>query len=471
MESSRSALPALTVRMSPLLPTVLLAGAGTIAAGPYILRAFSRVRPLRRFGGAALLWRVLVLVFLLVWFIPYYSDKGMDSVRYHFEAIAINEAVGDGKWSDVTWQFGSAAMYLITALLYFPFGATLYGGFIVGALVGLVATILFVKAASILGYSHRAVCSYTAILVLLPSFAMWTSIAGKDSWTALGLGLFSYGYAQALRNRGGISFLVGGLALTTILRPHIGIILPVSMVAATLLAKPTLKTKFSRRIPLLIFGMIGLGSAAWAARRLLFGQWGLDQVDAQGMFAFAQTVSQGNRLGGSVVDNAGIDGIGSLITTFPEAIVRILFRPFPWEANNFNALLGALENVFIGFLMIRRIKSLRRIAGSIISDKYLLFCVLVVLLMIMVLAPIPNLGLLSRLRAQLMPFLFAALVMPSFNRLPRHPASVGNELARRFYISTRTRTVTCGQSLFVSDVRSPISETTSRRSVSQYRTR
>ena len=266
-------------------------------------------------------------------------------MRYHFEAIAINEAVGDGRWGDITWQFGSAAMYLITALLYYPFGATLYGGFIVGALVGLMAAILFVKAASVLGYSHRAVCSYTVILVLLPSFAMWTSIAGKDSWTALGLGLFSYGYALALRNRGGIPCLVGGLALTTILRPHIGIILPVSMVTAMLLAKPTLKTRFSRRIPLLIFGMIGLGSTAWAARRLLLGQWGWDQVDAQGMFAFAQTISQGNRLGGSVVDNAGIDSIGSLITTFPEAIVRILFRPFPWEANNFNALLGALENV------------------------------------------------------------------------------------------------------------------------------
>ena len=124
--------------------------------------------------------------------------------------------------------------------------------------------------------------------------------------------------------------------------------------------------------------------------------------------------------------------------------------------------------LFIGFLMIRRIKSLRRIAGSIISDKYLLFCVLVVLLMIMVLAPIPNLGLLSRLRAQLMPFLFAALVMPSFNRLPRRPASTG-ELARRYYISTRTRTVTSEQSLFVSSGRSPISEPASR--LSQFRTR
>jgi hypothetical protein len=402
--------------MSPLLPTILLAVAGSVVLGPYILNSLIRVSALRRLGGGMLLWRLAVLAFLLAWFIPYYSDKGMDAIRYHFQAIAIDQAIGTGRWHELTWGFGTPAMCILMALLYFPFGATLNGAFVVGTLVGLVAAILFVKAASTLRYRKRDLKTYAVLLMLLPSFAMWTSVAGKDSWVSLGLGLFSYGYARLIRRSGGTVHLLLGAALITVIRPHIGTILLASMLASMVLAKPLSRTNVLQRVCVIAIGIVGLGCATWAASQFL----GVYRGDSQDMFAVAKTISEGNRLGGSSVDTTKIDSVGSLVVSLPEAVVRILFRPFPWEVINVNAGLAALENLLILFLVVQRIKKVRAIARMIIVDRYLLFCMLTVIQMIIILAPIPNLGLLSRMRAQLLPFLFAVLLMPSVQRR-RHP--------------------------------------------------
>lgn len=395
--------------MSPLLPTILLAAAATAVTGPYIAMGLHSSRFLTGLRGIALACRLMVLLFLLLWFVPYYSDTGIDAVAYHYGGIDFSEALSRGAWTQITWGFGTPAMYLLTALLYYPFGPSLYGGYIVGALVGLTAGILFIKATVVLGYRPKNMRPYGAAMLILPSFAMWTSVAGKDSWVGLGLALFSYGYALGLRGRFGLVYSLLGLVLTTIIRPHIAVILMIGVAAATTLVGGSRVRTRKSRLPLVTGALIGLTLTVWATTRFL----GLQEVNADAIFGVSQTISDGNRVGGSVVDESTqYRAIGDVIRDAPAGVVRILLRPFPWEVNNLNEALASAENIVVAALLITSFRRLSSISRGLVKDRYLFFCLVIVVQMMVLLLPIPNLGLLSRMRAHMMPFLFAVLLLP-----------------------------------------------------------
>jgi ABC-type molybdate transport system permease subunit len=88
----------------------------------------------------------------------------------------------------------------------------------------------------------------------------------------------------------------------------------------------------------------------------------------------------------------------------------VLFEPFPWEINNFNSGLAAGENLFILWFVLSRAGRLRRLFHGIVRKPYLLFSIVFGCLLLIMFSFLPNLGLLSRERAQLLPFVFAPLV-------------------------------------------------------------
>lgn len=423
--------------MSPLLPTILLATAALVAAGPFILKSFRELQPLQGFSGTALLWRAAVLVFVLVWFIPYYQETGLDAVAYYYKGIAIDESIAAGHLDEIEWKPGTAAMNVLTAVLFYPFGATLAGSFIVGSIVGLAAALLFIKAACVSRYRRDDLRMYCIVLLLLPSYAMWTGIAGKDSWVSLGIGLISYGYARALRRTGGIALILAGMIVTTTIRPHIALALFASMALAALIENAVSHANRSHAILLLLVSAGGLWFAVLGSTRL----FGVERMDTDRVFAVAETVSEGNRLGGSVVDDAPGGGDATPFGNLPNAFVRVLFRPFLWEANNVNAVLAGVENLFIVWMLLRRVGRLGQMAVAAVKDRYLLFCALSCLQITVMLSPISNLGLLSRERVQLFPFFFCILFMARTPALlpfiggtshvvkPRHPSpAIGEPL-------------------------------------------
>jgi hypothetical protein len=136
----------------------------------------------------------------------------------------------------------------------------------------------------------------------------------------------------------------------------------------------------------------------------------LDETSADALLSRSNVSTRANQIGGSAVETPIISTPLEMVKFFPFGVVRVLFRPFPWEANNFNALLAALENLFIVFLVLRNLSHLPGLFVEIRSRPYFCYCLIVTFELLVLLGPLPNFGLLSRERAQLLPFLFAFLL-------------------------------------------------------------
>jgi len=134
--------------------------------------------------------------------------------------------------------------------------------------------------------------------------------------------------------------------------------------------------------------------------------------------------------GGSVVDVQVAPGIFGTIRAFPSGVVRVLLQPFPWEVHNFNAGLAALENLFVGWFLLRQATHSRELIRQVVRVPYLLFSGLGMLGLLMMFSLLPNLGLISRQRTQLLPFLFAVLVAAGKTRSPAPRFSRGVHLPR-----------------------------------------
>jgi hypothetical protein len=168
----------------------------------------------------------------------------------------------------------------------------------------------------------------------------------------------------------------------------------------------------SRRISILakigmIVMLIGMFALLASVAR---GFLGLSDVSAESMQEYARARSAGNAIGGSAVDVQVAPGVAGTLRGFPRGVVRVLFQPFPWEIHNFNAGLAAAENLFILWFVLSHAGRLRKLFRKMVQEPYVLFSSLLACALLLMFSFIPNLGLLSRQRVQLLPFLFAVLV-------------------------------------------------------------
>jgi len=140
------------------------------------------------------------------------------------------------------------------------------------------------------------------------------------------------------------------------------------------------------------------------------GFLGLSDVSADSMQEYVRTQSAGNAIGGSAVEVQAAPGLAGALLAFPRGVVRVLFQPFPWEIQSFNTGLAAVENLFILWFALSHARRLRELLRGMVRQPYVLFSSLFACALLLMFSLMPNLGLLSRQRAQLLPFLFAPLV-------------------------------------------------------------
>jgi len=268
---------------------------------------------------------------------------------------------------------------------------------------------------------------------------MWTGIFGKDSWIAFGLGLWAYGYSSTQRATGskGLLHFIAGIAVTLIVRPHVALVMAASMVAAylwgiTQTIRGSAPMKLLKTVVLIAI-VVGIYPVA---RNFL----GLSDEAAGSVDEFMRTNGAANaELGGSVVDVQVAPGILGTIRAFPSGVVRVLLQPFPWEVHNFNAGLAALENLFVGWFLLQQVRHFKELIRQVVRVPYLLFSGFAMLALLMMFSLLPNLGLISRQRTQLLPFLFAVLVQgealrkrrPQFAGAAQFPYGRGAEARSR----------------------------------------
>jgi hypothetical protein len=375
----------------------------------FVLPRFRRNPVLARLLPAALLWHFVVWAFTAFWMLPYYAAAtGADCAGYHSAGLTIAGLIRSGDWASISWDWGTSAMGIVAGFLYAPLGGDVYGMLVFSAVLGLCGGLYFCLAFS-LWAEPAQLRKYALIILFLPSFAVWTGIFGKDSWVALGLGLAAYGCSSMLKlhRSTGLWHLLAGAAITTAIRPHIAVTLAASMAVAyvwglTRGGHVSILAKI--RVVVMLGAMFALVASVAA------GFLGLSDVSVNSLQEYGQARGVDNAMGGSVVEIQAAPGVAGTLSAFPRGIVRVLFQPFPWEAHSFNAGLAAVENLFIVWFALSHVGRLPELLRRMVREPYILLSAVLACGLLFMFSLLPNLGLLSRERAQLLPFLFAALV-------------------------------------------------------------
>lgn len=343
--------------------------------------------------------------------VDYYRGSG-DATGYHGKATT---ALAD-VWRSFDMPpmgIGTEAMEGVTGLVYVPYKPSMLGGFFEFAIIAFIGQILLYMAfrESVV---PRRLKLYALAVFFVPNIIYWPSSIGKEAVMYLGIGLASLGIARLLKDGTGSSLVLiaAGMFVSGIIRPHVTAMQASAAVAALLFAKQGVGVARmpGRRIVLLAFAGVGLAAVMLTAASS-FGITLEDASAVEGQIDSVLTnVEEQTDKGGSSVE-------GGFITSpaqFPEAAIRVLFRPFPNEAHNLPALAASLEGAFLLVLLIWKLPAMLRRGFRIRRDPYVLYALFFTIGFIIAFSSFLNLGLMARQRSQVMPFLMVLLVALGF---------------------------------------------------------
>jgi hypothetical protein len=329
---------------------------------------------------------------------------------------------------DLGKQFvGTGFTRLLTGIVYVFIGPTRIGGFLVFSWFGFWGLYLFYRAFAIAlpeGDSYR----YAKLVLLLPSLLFWPSSIGKEAWMTLTLGVAAYGAARVyVRQRGGYPILALGLAGTALARPHITVILIAGVVFGYLLRPrpdnasvltPVYKAAGLAVMAILVFLVVG------QAERFL----GVDNFDQESVEQVIEGTSARTDEGGSTFEAQGVHSPKD----FPLAAVTVLFRPFPTEAHNAQALAASLEGMFLLLLIIKTRRRFLTLPRLIRRRPYIAFALVYLLLFVYAFSNFSNFGIMTRQRVQVFPLMLVLLALPMPDKLRAADATRSYRPRREF---------------------------------------
>jgi hypothetical protein len=342
-------------------------------------------------------------------------DGNADASAYHDAAVRLGQVIRDGNlFPHIEAVAGTSFIQWLTGVIYAVTGPTKLGGFFVFSWMGFWGLWFFYRAFVIAcpeGDRRR----YAVIVFFLPSLLFWPSSIGKEAWMAFALGLSAWGTARILRHvRGGLVALGGGLVALVQVRPHVAAIVAVAALVALLLRRPPAGARVTA--PLSKMGVIivaGVGVILVLNATEAF--FGLDEFNSQAIRATRERAGEQTDEGGSAFEHAGSNTAFSP-RQFPMATINVLFKPFPWEANNAQALIASFEG---GLMLALFVLSYRRLLGSvrsILHTPYVLFCMVYVVVFIYGFSSFSNYGVLTRQRVQVLPFVLVLVCLPPLAR-------------------------------------------------------
>ena len=397
---------------------ILVATALLLGSLPIVLRLARREtdrRVARLLPWALVLKLFASLVRLAITFGVY--DGVADASTYDVTARMLAPLYRRGDFStDVGPLVGTGFMKVLTGLVYALVGATRLGGFIIFSWMGFWGLYLFYRAFC-LACPEGDRWRYARLVFLLPSLLFWPSSIGKEAWMTLALGLAAYGAARILvRARGGFAALAFGVLASVGVRPHVGVILVVSLLPAYLLRRPpaggSMLAPVAKLAGILVLGLTLAVVVGQATQ--LFGV--KDQFNSEAVTQVLQRARKQTSEGGSVFVSKTTDLSPS---AFPGALVSVLFRPFPWEARNPLSLVASLEGTVLLALFFA---SRGRVVGalrSVLHTPYVVLCLCYSVLFVYGFSAFANFGVLTRQRVQVFPFLLVLLALPAYRHTER----------------------------------------------------
>jgi hypothetical protein len=345
---------------------------------------------------------------------------GGDAVAYHEMGVDHYQMARELDFSFVEPPyFGTVFVEDATAFLYAVTGPTMLGAFLIFSLLAFIGTWLFYRAArlSFPGGDGRL---YFFLLFFLPTMAFWPSSLGKDALVVFGLGVATWGLAKLLKgiSVGSALQMTAGVAVTFGVRPAVGVMFAAGAAVAFLFHPGKLRSPLSRPLSWVFLGPIMAAVLVVATAQALE----YEQLEADVTSVVEEYVATRERLvgeGGSVIE-------GPLPTSpggFGQAVLTVLFRPFPWELADPLAAAAGLESLFILAIFLLRLKPGWRALRNGWRGGMVVCALIMVIALIAPLTAAANFGLLVRQRAQLLPFLFLILTAVPRPGLRRGPSA------------------------------------------------
>jgi hypothetical protein len=315
---------------------------------------------------------------------------------------------------------GTGFIRIVTGCIYALFGSTKITAFAVFSMLSFFGMLMLFRAfTTAVPDGNRRI--YAALLFLVPSMWFWPSTIGKEAWMTFALGLIALGSARLLVRRHRSLVLLGlGFAAAVAVRPHIALLAFVGFAAALLLRRPR------RRTTLVPMAKVGVAVIIAAGGIILWGQ-------VQQYLDFEDT--------GEITPTAALDEVvdrtsqgGSEFTAprvtsplgVPIAIVTVTVRPFPNEADTFQAMMSSLEGLVLLGLLLRRWRAVRRAAWN-REAPYSTMAFVYWIVFAIAFSSIGNFGILVRQRTQVLPFV--AVVIAAAAVAKRRPAEQAVEFA------------------------------------------
>jgi len=333
-----------------------------------------------------------------------------DLSGYHKRGVEVAERFRAGNFDPgLKETTGTAFPILLNGIIYTVIGPTKLGGFLVHSWLAFWGLFLFYRAFTIAFPEGRS-RSYARLLFFLPSEVLWSSFMGKEPWMVLSLGVAAFGVAKMLSGRTWRGLAVAGLGMwmATLIRPHVAAMAGLALAFAFLARRP--RRELAQLGP--VVKVFSLGALAVVAL-LLVGNTErfLEKSNVEtkkGITRALEDTSSGGSYGGSAFTPSIVDSPAK----FPAAAITVLFRPFPTEVGNTQALATAAEGVSLMLLCLARLPWIVAAARRFRDYPYVVFGLAYTVLFIIGFSSFANFGLLARQRVQLYPFFLVILAVP-----------------------------------------------------------
>ena len=382
---------------------------------PAFARQARREGQPRLFTFLILALSVKLLFSFFRWYHAFYVVNGADAVGYDREGWEIASRFLRGDFTmGLEGIYDTNFIRLLTGSIYTVIHPTSLGGFLIYAWLAFWGTYLFYRA-FVIAVPQGNRRSYARWLFFMPSILFWPSSIGKESWLIFGLGIAAFGAARLLTGRfvPGLVITGIGLALTSMVRAPIAVVFGVALIVAGIVRR---QRREGQRMPFLarlatiaVFALAGL--VLYTVMQGFLVRSGFASTGVEGAVVQAGRVTD---TGGSEFDPVAVTSPVGLAV----ASVTVLFRPFPFEANNAEALVTSIEAVVLMLLSIVRYRSILAALRAFRRVPYTLVAFLYVGGSILALAPVANFGIIARQRVLIFPMW---LVLVCF--LAREPAA------------------------------------------------
>jgi hypothetical protein len=305
-----------------------------------------------------------------------------------------------------------------TGIVYYVFGSNLMTGTFVFALLALVGTYFWYRAAA----SSVPILDKKLFLIFLlfaPSIAFWPSIVGKEALMQLGLGTLAFAASMVLRRKLIRGLLVGapGGWLVWVVRPHLLALIVIGAAVAYFAGSIGARGwgLLSRPLGIIVMALLVAFTVTQAAKFLGISSLSVSSIQNELDQTTAQTAQGGSQF------SHGNNSLNPIY--YPSDFATVFVRPFPFEAHGLQ-LFASLEGVVLAGLIVARRRSFRVSLARSREIPFLMFCWVLVILYAIAFASFANFGILVRERSLVLPALLALLAVdPALDRVRRQDDS------------------------------------------------